>query len=69
MSRTHSSFHPSPAAMGATTPTILLPMTKGTLGFCGVDAVAGEVFHAVGTVGEEGRGAMLDRAYEAGRRF
>ena len=55
--------------MGANSASILFPMVGGSLRFCGVEEVTGRVFHAVGTISDEARAALLDEVEEMGRAF
>ncbi len=54
-------------AMGATSDSILFPMTEGSLKFCGVEAVQGQVFYGVGTISDEARAGLLDEVEGMGR--
>lgn len=60
---------PEMQAMGATTGSILFPMTEGSLKYCGVREVEGHVFYAVGSITDEARLKLLEEAENLGREF
>ncbi len=56
-------------SLGATSKSLLLPMTRGSLEFCGVENVSGKVFYSIGSVSDKERAQMLDEVEAMGENF
>lgn len=53
--------------MGASSESILFPMSEGSLRFCGVETIQGRVFYGVGTISDKDRVRLLDEVEDMGQ--
>lgn len=56
-------------SLGASSTSLLLPMTRGSLEFCGIENVSGKIFYSTSSVSDQERSKILDEVESMGETF